>query len=442
MKRFLTLIFTCALLCAALCVSAGASDFDSVAQELSTIGMFRGTASGFELDRAPKRSEAAIMLVRLYGAEEEANAQYKAGEISHPFTDVSEYTSPYVAWLYTKGITNGTSATTFSSQNTCTLQNYLVFLLRALGYQDGKDFQYADAKTFAQECGFYQPLMFGGDFLRDDLAALTEQALAANVKGADKALIAQLIEEGAIDAAAAKPLSDKISLYREIQSASPDMKEKSMDMDMDMKMIITAEGETLDSSVTGNIKVISDDPKNLQMATDMKTSIFGMELLSSTWYKDGWMYSAITTDGETERTKVQTELTAEEALAEASVGDMDVSALSMTKSISKAASGSDTVYTFVLTEGALNEIMAGELDELTGAEITIGEITASYTVNAQGRLTTISMKYDMTAHIPADPSDGTEATDASYKYDMTMKVNAVGDAVKITFPDFKDFQET
>lgn len=150
MKRFLTLLFTTLLLSAALCVSASASNYDSVAEELADIGMFRGTSSGFELDRAPTRSEAAIMLVRLYGAEEEAASSYQAGEISHPFTDVGETAAPYVAWLYTNGITNGTSSTTFGS-GSCSAQNYVVFLLRALGYKDGTDFQYADAAAICHD---------------------------------------------------------------------------------------------------------------------------------------------------------------------------------------------------------------------------------------------------------------------------------------------------
>ena len=181
MKRFLTMLFTTLLLTAALCATASASDFDAVAEDLSAIGMFRGTANGFELDRAPTRSESAIMLVRLYGAEETAKTAYDAGEISHPFTDVSQFTSPYVAWLYTNGITNGTTATTYGSAKPCSAQNYPVFLLRALGYKDGTDFQYADALAFAQEKGFYSPELFSGTFLRDDLAALTYQGLAADM---------------------------------------------------------------------------------------------------------------------------------------------------------------------------------------------------------------------------------------------------------------------
>lgn len=87
MKRILTILAATLLLTAAMAGTASASSYDSVAEELSAIGVFRGTAGGFELDRAPTRSEAAIMLVRLYGAEDEAKAAYEAGEISMPFTD-------------------------------------------------------------------------------------------------------------------------------------------------------------------------------------------------------------------------------------------------------------------------------------------------------------------------------------------------------------------
>lgn len=62
MKRILTVLAATLLLTAAMAGTASASSYDSVAEELSAIGVFRGTAGGFELDRAPTRSEAAIML--------------------------------------------------------------------------------------------------------------------------------------------------------------------------------------------------------------------------------------------------------------------------------------------------------------------------------------------------------------------------------------------
>ena len=54
MKRIFTVLAATLLLTAAMAVTASASDYDSVAEDLSAIGVFRGTSSGFELDRAPR----------------------------------------------------------------------------------------------------------------------------------------------------------------------------------------------------------------------------------------------------------------------------------------------------------------------------------------------------------------------------------------------------
>ena len=205
-KRMFMAAFVAGLLCAALCVGAGASGYDDAARDLSAIGMFRGTAKGFELDRAPTRSEAAIMLVRLYGAEDGAKADYEAGKISHPFTDVSAFTTPYVAYLYANGLTKGTSATTFGSGSPCTLTNYAVFLLRALGYRDGEDFQYREALAFAREKLLETSDLNAEPFLRGHLAELTRRALGLELKDGSATLLDSLISSGAIDAEAAAPL--------------------------------------------------------------------------------------------------------------------------------------------------------------------------------------------------------------------------------------------
>ena len=78
---------------------------------------------------------------------------FENGEISHPFTDVSGWAEPYIAWLYANSLTRGVGENTFGSTRSCSAQNYAVFLLRALGYADGEDFTYADALAFAADCG-------------------------------------------------------------------------------------------------------------------------------------------------------------------------------------------------------------------------------------------------------------------------------------------------
>lgn len=446
MKRFLTILFTTLLLTAALCVTASASDYDAVAEDLSAIGMFRGTANGFELDRAPTRSEAAIMLVRLYGAEDASKAAYEAGEIKHPFTDVSDFASPYVAWVYTNGISNGTSATTFGSASKCSVQNYAVFLLRALGYKDGADFQYADALTFAQSKGFYEPLMFSGDFLRDDLAALTYQALAADMADGKTYLLDSLIQSGAIDAKAAAPMTEKITAYRGMEAALADMNGDAMDVDIDMNMTMTMGGVKMPSKTTGNMKMIVKG-SDIQMATTMKTTMMEETMDIGMWMKDGWVYMSMGGGSETSNVKypVADQTAALEDLKIVDVEGMNVSGLAMIDSLTSKKSGSDTVYTIVIGKG-----MGGVMDSITGMlgeetagmALDIGEITASYTVGSDGKLKSVAMVFSTSMKMDMPGEDGqTISMDVAYDYDMTMKVNAMGSDVKITYPDFSGYEE-
>lgn len=441
MKRFLSVLFATLLLSAVLCVYASASDFDAVAEDLSAIGMFRGTDNGFELDRVPTRSEAAIMLVRLYGAEEMAKAAYENGEISHPFTDVSAFTSPYVAWLYTNEITNGFTDTTYASQRACSAQNYVVFLLRALGYKDGIDFQYADALSFAQSKGFYNPEMFNGEFLRDDLAALTYQALAADMANGKTYLLDNLISDGAVNAKAAKSLTEKIQLYRSMTSAMATMDENAMDIDIDTKMNLTmsAAGETITSSadVSGNMKMITDSP-DIQLAYSMKTTNNGVSTEINLWMKDGWMYFH-TDDLAMVKYHMEDQAAALESIEPIDMDTLDVSGLAMLDSISSRKSGSNTIYTMVINQNL------GGLDSLAEEETTASSftpITVIYTVDYRGHLKSVEMTYsaDMTMEMPL--TDGSaEKIEVRSDYHIMMKINATGNKVKITWPDFSDASE-
>ena len=452
MKRFLTVFFTALLLTAALCVTASASDYDAVAGDLSAIGMFRGTANGFELDRAPKRSEAAIMLVRLYGAEEEAKAAYDAGEISHPFTDVSEFTSPYVAWLYNKGITKGATATTFGSAGPCSAKMYCAFLLRALGYEDGVDFQYADTLEFAQQKGFYDPTMFAGDFLRDDLAALTYQGLATDLKDGSTYLLDSLVKSGAVDAESAKPMTEKIDAYRAMSAAMNTVDANAMDVDVDMQMdmTITAEGETMQvpSTMRGNLKMIVAEDDSVQMAYTMKTVSQGESVDMDIWMKDGWVYLSTEMNGEAMKLKysVEDQLAAVEGLGTVNVDAMSVSGLAMLESVTaKKASGGNTEYTIVIGEGvnSLVENVLGMMRQDVGSmDMRLGKMTATYTVDSKGNMKKVDMTFTASVKMDVPMEDGQSySMAADYDYDMTMTVNATGKNVKVTFPNFSDFQE-
>ena len=447
MKRFLTTMVTALLLTVALAVTASASDFDAAAKDLSAIGMFRGTEQGFELDRAPTRSEAAIMLVRLYGAEETAAADYKDGKITHPFTDVSDTVAPDVAWLYTNGITKGATETTFNSRGLCTDKMYCSFLLRALGYVDGTDFTYADSLTTAQSKGFYSPVMFSGTFLRDDLAALTYQALAVDLKDGSTYLLDSLVKSGAVDKDAAKSMTEKIETYRAMETAMAAMDEDAVDMDiamkMDMTMAVNGEKATIPTDTTGNIKMMIKDD-DVQMAATMKIKAEGETMDMGMWLKDGWMYLSM--DDGTDSTAYTYKYQVDDAMAaiQAQLGEvtaatsMDATGLAMIDSLTAKKSGSDTVYTMVIGKG-----MAGYMDSVAAtvgdsADVNMGDITATFTVDSKGQLKSMNMVFSAAMKMDLGEAG---AIEAAYDYDMTMTVKALGSAVKITFPDFSKYQE-
>lgn len=462
MKRLLTALVTVLLLSMALAGTASASDFDAAAEDLSVIGMFRGTEAGFELDRAPTRSEAAIMLVRLYGAEEKAAADYAAGVISHPFTDVSAYTSPYVAWLYTNGLTNGITDTTFGSSNACSAQQYTVFLLRALGYRDGTDFEYADALNFAAGKGVTDLSAFSGTFLRDDLAALTYQALGVDLKDGSAYLLESLVDSGAIDAEAAKPITEKVETYRALVSAVGDTMGTALDADFEMQMDMDvnvsgvsgddalSEADTMGETFSGRIQIIlGEDP---QLAMTMEGTTMGTALTAGEWLTDGWMYVESTVGEESSKVKYRLDdfMEAYQALLDQNMSQMNVTLLPFIDTITAKSSGSSTVYTL-----QLNNALSGVYDDLSGMlggfqtegmgmdmSMDIQNCTYTYTVNSKGQLTHSSAVMDLIMAMTIDGGEsGSVTMETSMNADIQMEVNATGSDVKITFPDFSDFEE-
>ena len=91
------------------------------------IGLFAGTDGKFLPKGTVTRAQMATIVVKmLYGADANANS-FKGA--SNPFTD-TDYIE--VLKAYNLGVTNGTSATTFSPDATCTRGQIVTFLWRYL----------------------------------------------------------------------------------------------------------------------------------------------------------------------------------------------------------------------------------------------------------------------------------------------------------------------
>lgn len=141
-NKLLSLLLAVILLLALVLPVAAARDFsdsETKAAALKSLGLFQGVSdTNFDLGRAPTRTEALVMFIRLMGKEDDALVGY----YRHPFTDVPSWADGYVGYAYQNGYTNGVSATKFGSSDTASSAMYLTFVLRALGYSDasGGDF--------------------------------------------------------------------------------------------------------------------------------------------------------------------------------------------------------------------------------------------------------------------------------------------------------------
>jgi len=192
----LALVLVCAMLVPCF---ASAVSFTAQADAMKDMGLFLGTNNGYDLDKAPTRAQAAVMLVRFLGKEAEA----KAGEWETPFTDVPDWAKPYVGYLYENDLTKGMSETTFVPDDVCSAQMYVTFILRALGYMDenGKDtFEYAKVFDFAEEKNLITAENCDKDnFLRDHMVGIAYKALTLpTADAAYDALVKKLAADGVV----------------------------------------------------------------------------------------------------------------------------------------------------------------------------------------------------------------------------------------------------
>lgn len=172
--------------------------YTAYADALKYLGLFLGDDSGYALDRAPSRIEALIMLIRLMGQESAALA---CGE-PYPFRDAMAWKQGerYVAYGCLQGITNGTGNNSYSPYQNAALEQYLTFVLRSLGYQDGVDFVWnTTSRDLAQTLGLLTAAELQSaaqtGFYRDHVALISWRALSAQLKSGGT-LAERLIDQG------------------------------------------------------------------------------------------------------------------------------------------------------------------------------------------------------------------------------------------------------
>lgn len=217
--RFLSVILALCMILCLLPVGAAAAEPQSrdltfelaMSADLKALGLFQGVgtnadgSTNFDLDRAPTRLEALVMLIRLLGKDGEA----KSSTAICPFTDVPSWGKPYVAYAFENGLTNGSSATQFGMGN-ATASMYRTFVLRALGYDDTTgDFSWDDNLELSREVGILPEGVDLENFWRADVVAISYAALYAKVKGDTETLSQRLITQGVFAEAVFKDVADE-----------------------------------------------------------------------------------------------------------------------------------------------------------------------------------------------------------------------------------------
>lgn len=293
MNKWLRAVCVGAAAAAMLTASAFAANYTNCADSLHEMGLFQGTQNGYDLDRTPTRAEAAVMLVRLLGKEAEA----KALTYTAPFTDLKGWEKPYVQYLYSNGLANGTNRTTFNPTGKCTAQMYATFLLRALGYSDTADFSYANAIETAREQGIYDTGIINvQNFLRDDAAAASYTVLSVSSKNSEGTLLDQLVSENAITEADAKRYQSLFSSYAQYREATAGMDallHYSVNSEFASPAAVTHDGRTVMQVQTSETTVF-DREKN-ELLTDRKMTLSApntsnKQLLTQSYLSDGALY--------------------------------------------------------------------------------------------------------------------------------------------------------
>lgn len=191
MKKFASLVLALVLVLS-LCPAAFAADETAAAAKelydmglITSLGTKRDGSVDLGLDTHPTRGQSMAILIRILGKTEAAVSK----TINTPFTDVPAWAAQYVGYAYESGIAYGMDVDKFGTDSPVTGAQYVTFLLRALGYESGADFEWSNPWSFADKLGVtHGQYSNSTDFNRGDMCAVSLAALGCCVKGTTKSI--------------------------------------------------------------------------------------------------------------------------------------------------------------------------------------------------------------------------------------------------------------
>ena len=194
MKKKLVAIF-CLLSLLFTTIPAAALEGETLrsADLLATLNLVNGKENGdYALDTPATRAQAAVLLVRLAGAE---SAAKKDGQ-GTSFRDLPSWARNEIVYAARQGWAYGASASAFNPNEPISANAWFGMLLRMLGYSEkANDFRPEDAPAFAQRIGLVSE-SYSGNLTRGDLFESMTEALQFSYKGQDLTVLEKLIQTG------------------------------------------------------------------------------------------------------------------------------------------------------------------------------------------------------------------------------------------------------
>lgn len=185
-------------------VAFAVPDCTKKADALKSLGLFRGSDTGYALDETFTRAQGAAMIVRLIGRETEALDMN--GSASFSDVGAEHWANGYIAYCAANHITKGTGNNTYSPEDKMTCAEYLTLLLRYLGFENASP---ETAGFVSSESGLLSSktsneMLNSTVFTRNDMVYISYGALSTKSVKQNKLLAELLIEQGVFSQAQAK----------------------------------------------------------------------------------------------------------------------------------------------------------------------------------------------------------------------------------------------
>ena len=254
LKRALSLAVASVMLLGMMVVGTGAAGYPDVSSEnnqeaievMQAVGVMTGDDQGnFNPDQQVTRGEMAVVMCKLLNLTPGG---------THPFTDVPDWANGYVAAMYANGITGGTSATTYGTDEPVTAVQGALMVMKALGYfgyqgEFGSSWELATIKK-ANEIGLYDGVSATvyAPLTRNDVAQLALNALESDVMIVN--------EVGGVDVSTGDGTNVNVRptyTYTEVQSKkADDYRTVSADQDAIQQLCEKLYGKDLKKATGGN----------------------------------------------------------------------------------------------------------------------------------------------------------------------------------------------